>query len=288
MAEEALRAGLSGRSWPEPYGGRGAPAWQDDVVAEVQSRYGVSTKVLSVGLEMLPPVFVQYGTDEQCLRYLPQVLSGTETWCQLLSEPDAGSDLGSATTFAAPAPGGWAVSGQKVWTSGAGTSNFALLIARTDRETPGMAGLSCLILDMAEPGVDVRPLRQMSGAYHFNEVFLEDVHVPQRVPDRQGRRGSTDPQDDAHQREGGYRRRNQRPLGCRAHTSWPRTWADVMSPASVSPWPPPTSGRRCSTSPRLASPAVLRCLRRAPSPSSCTANTLVSAQMPEHVCWGRP
>jgi alkylation response protein AidB-like acyl-CoA dehydrogenase len=171
-------AGLSGRSWPEQYGGRGAPAWQDDVVAEVQSRYGVSTKVLSVGLEMLPPVLVQYGTDDQCRRYLPSVLSGTETWCQLLSEPDAGSDLGSATTFAAPAPGGWTVSGQKVWTSGAGTSDFALLIARTDRETPGMAGLSCLILDMSEPGVDVRPLRQMSGAYHFNEVFLEDVHVP--------------------------------------------------------------------------------------------------------------
>jgi len=171
-------AGLSGRSWPEQYGGRGAPAWQDDVVAEVQSRYGVSTKVLSVGLEMLPPVLVQYGTDEQCRRYLPPVLSGAETWCQLLSEPDAGSDLGSATTFAAPAPGGWTVTGQKVWTSGAGTSDFALLIARTDRETPGMAGLSCLILDMSEPGVDVRPLRQMSGAYHFNEVFLEDVHVP--------------------------------------------------------------------------------------------------------------
>ncbi len=170
-------AGFSGRSWPRAYGGQDAPAWQDDVVAEVQAGFGVSTKVLSIGLEMLPPVLFRHGRHEQRLRHLPSVLTGQETWCQLLSEPDAGSDLGSVTTFAAPGPHGWKVSGQKVWTSGAGTSDFALLIARTDRDVPGFAGLSCLILDMSEPGVEVRPLRQMSGAYHFNEVFLNEVFV---------------------------------------------------------------------------------------------------------------
>jgi alkylation response protein AidB-like acyl-CoA dehydrogenase len=170
-------ASLSGRSLPPEYGGQGEPAWQDSVIADVQSRYGVSTKVLSVGLEMLPSVLLRFGTEDQRLKHLPEVLNGDQMWCQLLSEPDAGSDLGSAKTFAAPVERGWRVTGQKVWTSGAGTSDFALLIARTDRDARGMAGLSCLIVDMTTEGVDVRPLRQMSGAYHFNEVFLEDVFV---------------------------------------------------------------------------------------------------------------
>jgi alkylation response protein AidB-like acyl-CoA dehydrogenase len=172
-------AGLAGRAWPRAYGGQAAPAWQDQVTAEVQGRYGVSTKFLSIGLEMLPPVLMKHGTHEQRLRHLPAVRRADQTWCQLLSEPDAGSDLGSAKTFATPVSGGWSVSGQKVWTSNAGTSDFALLIARTDREVSGMGGLSCLILDMSQPGVDVRPLRQMSGAYHFNEVFLEHAFVPE-------------------------------------------------------------------------------------------------------------
>jgi alkylation response protein AidB-like acyl-CoA dehydrogenase len=172
-------AGLSGRSWPTEYGGQGAPEWQDGEIVQVQSGYGVSTKVLAVALEMLPPVLFSHGSHAQRLRYLPAVLRGVETWCQLLSEPDAGSDLGSATSFAAPVPGGWSVCGQKVWTSGAATSDFALLIARTNREAAGMSGLSCFLLDMTQSGVDVRPLRQMSGAYHFNEVFLEDAFVPE-------------------------------------------------------------------------------------------------------------
>jgi alkylation response protein AidB-like acyl-CoA dehydrogenase len=172
-------AGLSGRSWPVNLGGLGAPRWQDEEIARVQSGYGVSTKVLAVGLEMLPPVLFTHGTDVQRARYLPPVLRGEETWCQLLSEPDAGSDLGSANSLAAPVHGGWAVSGQKVWTSGAGTSDFALLIARTDKKTEGMGGLSCFLLDMAQRGVDTRPLRQVSGAYHFNEVFLDDAFVPE-------------------------------------------------------------------------------------------------------------
>ncbi len=171
-------AGLSGRSWPRAYGGQEAPAWQDQVVAEVQSGYGVSTKIPAIALEMLPPVLMKHGTEDQRARHLPAVLGGDEVWCQLLSEPDAGSDLGGVQTAATPVQGGWTVSGQKVWTSGAGVSDFALLIARTDRARAGMAGLSCLILDMSQPGVDVRPLRQMSGAYHFNEVFLAEVFVP--------------------------------------------------------------------------------------------------------------
>lgn len=172
-------AGLAGRSWAVEYGGAGMPVWQDHVVAEEQARYGVSTKMLAIALEMLPPVLFGFGTPELRAAHLPRVIRGDESWCQLLSEPDAGSDLASVTTIASSVAGGWAVTGQKVWTSGAGSSDFALLIARTDRTVPGRAGLSCLALDMSQPGVVVRPLRQMSGSFHFNEVFLDAVFVPE-------------------------------------------------------------------------------------------------------------
>jgi alkylation response protein AidB-like acyl-CoA dehydrogenase len=173
-------AGFAGRSWPPEYGGAGAPAWQDEVVAEEQSRYGVSTKMIAVALEMVPPVLFEHGTDEQRAAHLPLVLRGEESWCQLLSEPGAGSDLASVSTRATAVAGGWSVTGQKVWTSGAGTAGFALLLARSE-PVPGRAGLSCFAADMRAPGVDVRPLRQMSGGYHFNEVFLDDVFVPSRA-----------------------------------------------------------------------------------------------------------
>jgi alkylation response protein AidB-like acyl-CoA dehydrogenase len=171
-------AGLAGRSWPEEYGGAGAPAWQDEVVAEEQARYGVSTKVMAVALEMVPPVLFAHGTHEQRLEHLPRVIRGEQSWCQLLSEPGAGSDLASVSTQATPVDGGWSVTGQKVWTSGAGSSDYALLIARTERSIPGRGGLSCFAMLMAQAGIDVRPLRQLSGAYHFNEVFLDGAFVP--------------------------------------------------------------------------------------------------------------
>lgn len=170
-------AGWAGRSWPVEYGGHGAPRWQSDVVAEEQARYGVSTKMLAIALEMAPPVLLEFGTHEQRLAHLPRIVRGEEAWCQLLSEPDAGSDLTNVQTLATPVEGGWSVTGQKVWTSGAGSADIALLLARTDRSQPGRAGISCFALDMHQPGVTVRPLRQMSGAYHFNEVFLDSAFV---------------------------------------------------------------------------------------------------------------
>ena len=171
-------AGLAGLSWPRAYGGTEGPTWLDEIVAEEQTRYGVSTKMLAIALEMVPPVLFGFGTDEQRARHLPDVLRGEESWCQLLSEPGAGSDLAGVATRASAVAGGWEVTGQKVWTSGAGTADFALLLARTEPE-PGRGGLSCLILDMRAPGIEVRPLRQMSGGYHFNEVFLSAAFVPE-------------------------------------------------------------------------------------------------------------
>lgn len=175
---DLFEAGLAGRSWPKEYGGAGGPAWQDDVVAEEQARYGVSTKMMAVALEMVPPVLFAHGTHEQRLEHLPRLVRGEESWCQLLSEPGAGSDLASVSTLAAAVEGGWTVSGQKVWTSGAGSSDHALLIARSDPSARGRGGLSCFAMAMTQPGVDVRPLRQLSGAYHFNEVFLDRAFVP--------------------------------------------------------------------------------------------------------------
>jgi alkylation response protein AidB-like acyl-CoA dehydrogenase len=169
-------AGFAGLSWAREYGGTDGPTWLDEIVAEEQSRYGVSTKMLAIALEMVPPVLFGHGTSEQRARHLPLVLRGEESWCQLLSEPGAGSDLAAVSTRARAVEGGWEVTGQKVWTSGAGTADFALLLARSEA-APGRGGLSCFILDMHAPGVEVRPLRQMSGGYHFNEVFLSDVFV---------------------------------------------------------------------------------------------------------------
>jgi alkylation response protein AidB-like acyl-CoA dehydrogenase len=171
-------AGLARPSWPVDYGGQAGSPEQDDIVAAVQAGYGVSTKMFAVGLEMLPAVLFAHGTEEQRLRWLRPALHGDEIWCQLLSEPGAGSDLGSVRTTATAVDGGWSVTGQKVWTSGAGASDRALLIARSEPGSQGRAGLSCFGLDMADPGVTVRPLRQMSGGYHFNETFLDDVYVP--------------------------------------------------------------------------------------------------------------
>ena len=172
-------AGWAGRSWPAEYGGHGGPAWQAEIVAEEQGRYGVSTKMLAVALEMMPPVLFEHGTDEQRLEHLPRILRGEAAWCQLLSEPDAGSDLTNVQTFATPVDGGWSVTGQKVWTSNAVTADHALLLARSDRSLPGREGISAFALTMDQDGVDVRPLRQMSGGYHFNEVFLDHAFVPE-------------------------------------------------------------------------------------------------------------
>lgn len=171
-------AGYAGRAWPEEYGGQGRPRWEAEVLTEEQSRYGVSTKMLSIALEMIPPVLFEYGTHEQRLKHLPRIVRGDEAWCQLLSEPDAGSDLTNVQCYAAPVEDGWSVTGQKVWTSGAVGADYAILLARTDRDVPGRGGVSCFALDMNQDGVDVRPLRQMSGGYHFNEVFLAKAHIP--------------------------------------------------------------------------------------------------------------
>jgi alkylation response protein AidB-like acyl-CoA dehydrogenase len=168
-----------GVHWPEAYGGRSATPVQ---VALYQSEYARSQApqpVNRVGINLVGPTLLAHGTEDQRLHYLPKILSAEEIWCQLFSEPDAGSDLASLSTRADPVDGGYVVTGRKVWTSYAQFATWGLCLARTDPAAPRpQQGISALIVDMAAPGVEVRPLVQMTGDAEFNEVFLTDVFVP--------------------------------------------------------------------------------------------------------------
>ncbi|HXY27371.1 MAG TPA: acyl-CoA dehydrogenase family protein [Acidimicrobiales bacterium] len=177
-----------GVHWPRQYGGRSATPVQ---VALYQSEYARSAApqpVNRVGINLVGPTLLAHGTEDQRLRYLPPILAAEEIWCQLFSEPDAGSDLASLTTRAVPIDGGYLLTGRKVWTSYAQFATWGLCLARTDPEVARpQQGISALIVDMADPGVEVRPLVQMTGDAEFNEVFLTDVFVPaERVVGAEG------------------------------------------------------------------------------------------------------
>lgn len=170
--------GWAGITWPKAYGGRGGTPMQQVIFNQEQARFEVSTGALTVGLAMVGPTLIAWGTEEQQGRYLDPMLRGKEMWCQLFSEPGAGSDLAGLITRAQRDGTDWVVNGQKVWTSMAQHSQWAILLARTNPSAPKHRGITYFLLDMTSPGVDVRPLRQIDGVAHFNEVFLTDVRIP--------------------------------------------------------------------------------------------------------------
>jgi alkylation response protein AidB-like acyl-CoA dehydrogenase len=170
--------GWAGITWPRAYGGRGGTPMQQVIFNQEQQKFDVSTGALTVGLAMVGPTLMAWGTDEQKERFLGPMLRGEELWCQLFSEPGAGSDLAGLSCRAHEADGGWVVNGQKVWTSLAQHSQWAILLARTNAAAPKHRGIAYFLLDMTTPGIDVRPLRQIDGVAHFNEVFLTDVRIP--------------------------------------------------------------------------------------------------------------
>jgi len=167
-----------GIAWPERYGGRGASPVQVALFNLEYARAGAPQPVNRVGINLVGPTLLAHGTEEQRRRWLPPILTAEELWCQLYSEPGAGSDLASLSTRAEGCEGGWRLTGQKVWTSYAAFARFGLCLARTDPEAPRHRGISCLAVEMTAPGVDVRPLVQITGDAEFNEVFLDGVFVP--------------------------------------------------------------------------------------------------------------
>lgn len=173
-----LEVGYAGVHWPKEHGGQGRPARFAAAVEEVRAQFAVPRSPFMVGIDMAGPTLVAHGTPEQQTRWLPGTLRGEHHWCQLFSEPDAGSDLASLNARAVRDGDEWIVTGQKVWTSQAHVADLGMLLVRTDPEAAKHRGISFFVLDMSSPGIEVRPLRQIDGSVHFNEVFLEEVRVP--------------------------------------------------------------------------------------------------------------
>ncbi|MFH9413845.1 acyl-CoA dehydrogenase family protein [Streptomyces rochei] len=174
-------AGLAWVHFPQGLGGLGVPRSLQAVVDAELAAAGApdnDPRRIGIGLGMAAPTILQYGTEEQKSRLLRPLWTGEEVWCQLFSEPGAGSDLAALGTRAVRDGEDWVVNGQKVWTSSAHLARWAILIARTDPDLPKHKGITYFLCDMTDPGVEVRPLRQITGEAEFNEVFLTDVRIP--------------------------------------------------------------------------------------------------------------
>ena len=171
-------AGWAAVHWPREYGGRGATLTESAIFFEELGRSGAPLPANVLGLLLAGPTIMIWGTPEQKDRYLTPILTAEEVWCQGFSEPEAGSDLASLKTRAVKDGEDWVISGQKVWTSGAQYSKWCMLVARTDTEAPKHKGLTYFLMDMEQEGVQVRPLRQITGEPEFNELFIDGARIP--------------------------------------------------------------------------------------------------------------
>jgi alkylation response protein AidB-like acyl-CoA dehydrogenase len=171
-------AGLVGTTWPREYGGQGGTLVQQAIVQQELARARVPVLINHIGLGMCGPTVIAHGSEDQKDRYLSRLLRADDVWCQLFSEPASGSDLAALRTTAVRDGDEWVVNGQKVWTTLAHVADLGILLTRTDPDRPKHAGLTMFVVDMHAPGVTVRPLRQMVGSAGFNEVFFDDVRIP--------------------------------------------------------------------------------------------------------------
>ncbi|NJS15094.1 MAG: acyl-CoA dehydrogenase [Sphingopyxis sp.] len=172
-------AGYVGITWPKSVGGQGGTAMQQIIFNQEEAKVGAPTGLYAIGLGMcIPTVFTHGLTPDIAARYVPPAMNGEEVWCQLFSEPAAGSDLAGIRTARKNRANDWIINGQKVWTSGAHLSDYGIVVTRTDASVPKHKGLTMFIVDMRAPGVEVRPIKQMSGGSEFNEVFFTDVRIP--------------------------------------------------------------------------------------------------------------
>ncbi len=173
------KSGYAAPLWPKEYGGLSGQPWMQPIIREELARYRLPTFGINLlGVGLAAPTIIEHGSDAQKERYLAKILTGEEIWCQLFSEPGSGSDLASLSTRAVADGDEWVVNGQKVWTTLAQFAHYGMLLARTNPDVPKHEGLTYFILDMHAPGVEVRPLKQMTGSSEFNEVFFNDVRIP--------------------------------------------------------------------------------------------------------------
>jgi len=170
--------GWAGITWPKEYGGRGGTTAESMIFNQEASEFAATSGFIAASLQLVGPPLLAHGTEEQKKRYLPALLRGDELWCQLFSEPGAGSDLASLRTRAERDGDEWVVNGQKVWTSQGQFADYGILLARTDPDAPKHKGITFFVVDMHSPGVECRPLVQATGLSEFNEVFLTEVRIP--------------------------------------------------------------------------------------------------------------
>src|SRR5436190_7356078 len=173
-------AGYVGMLWPKEYGGRGATPMQQAIVQDEMARASAPPPINGLGIGFIGPTIIVHGTEAQKQRYLQKILTAEEIWCQLYSEPNAGSDLAGLTTRADDAGDHFVVNGQKIWTSSGPIADWGILLARTDAKVAKHKGISCLLLNMRQPGVEVRPLRQITGSSLFSEVFMTNARADRR------------------------------------------------------------------------------------------------------------
>ncbi len=171
-------AGWAMLHWPKEYGGINASPIERIIWGQEESKFDVPRGVYDIGLGMCGPVLMEYATEEQKQRYLPLMAEGKEIWCQLFSEPSAGSDVAGLRSKAVKNGDNWIINGQKVWTSGAHYSDFGILVVRHDPDAEKHKGLTFFFLDMKSPGIEVRPIKQITGTSNFNEVYFNDVVIP--------------------------------------------------------------------------------------------------------------
>ncbi|NKC12077.1 MAG: acyl-CoA dehydrogenase [Gammaproteobacteria bacterium] len=171
------QAGFACMTWPEPFGGRGLAPIFDVIYEQEEANYLVPTGVFEIGLGMCLPTLMKHGDPEVVQRYTRKALTGEEIWCQLFSEPASGSDLAGLRTRAVRDGDDWIINGQKVWTSGAHFADYGVLVTRSDPDAPKHKGLTYFFLHMKSPGVEIRPIHQISGAANFNEVYFTDVRI---------------------------------------------------------------------------------------------------------------
>ena len=170
--------GFAQITWPKEWGGRGGTAMQQVIWNQEESKFDAPTGPFTIGLGMCVPTVIAFGSDEHKKRYVEKALRGEEIWCQLFSEPAAGSDVAGVKTRAIKDGDEWVINGQKVWTTGAHFSDYGIVLTRTDPKAPKHKGLTMFIVDMHQKGVEAKPIHQASGGREFNEVYFTDVRIP--------------------------------------------------------------------------------------------------------------